>query len=133
MRVLSNTGPHYKLINLANNEEESNVHVKRLSPFLYDPSRIVPKSIAQKDYGEIEVEAIVKHVGDEKKKSTLDFLVKWKNQSDSYNLWLPWSQLRNNSILHEYLRSKNLARLIPKFTAAIATLKNKKRKQSSKV
>jgi hypothetical protein len=114
MRVLSNIRPHYKLLNLANNEEEVNVHVKRLSPFFYDSTLINPKSIAQKDYGKIEIENIIKHVGNENKKSTLDFLVKWKNQNDSYNLWLPWSQLRYNSVLHEYLKTKNLKKLIPK-------------------
>jgi len=32
----------------------------------------------------------------------------------SEDLWLPWSSLRTNTVLHQYLRDHNMAKLIPK-------------------
>ena len=46
-------------------------------------------------------------------RKSLDFLVEWKNLPDSENRWIPWDEIYTSSILHDYLRSKKLARLIP--------------------
>ena len=46
----------------------------------------------------------------------LDFLVKWKGLDDpSFNSWLEWKELRDNTALHEYLRTtQELKHLAPK-------------------
>ena len=114
LRVISNTGPHYKLYNMVENKEETH-HIKTLHPYLYDPQNgLQPSDVALKDTGEFRVESIVKHVGDPKRKSEMDFLVRWMGYDDSHNLWLPWASLRNNPKLHEYLTGQDLQRLIPK-------------------
>jgi len=71
--------------------------------------------VAFKDIGEFGVESIVEHLGDPKRKSEMDFLVRWMGYDDSHNVWLPWASLRSNPKLHEYLtRGQGLQRLTPK-------------------
>jgi hypothetical protein len=113
-RVISHAGDSYNLLNLALNTEEPAVHVSRLSPFHYDTKRTDPTSIANRDYQLFEVESILHHQGDVKRKSTLQFLVHWSGYSHNEDSWEPWSELRNNPVLHYYLGTKNLHSLIPK-------------------
>ena len=79
-----------------------------------DPNFLDPSGVALKDRGEFHVEAIRQHTGNVARKSSLDFLVKWTGYAESENEWVPWSQLRNNPILHEYLRANGMAKLVPK-------------------
>jgi hypothetical protein len=44
-----------------------------------------------------DVEAVLDHVGDPPpsgKKSEMEFLVKFLEYDEEYNLWLPWAELR---------------------------------------
>ena len=113
MRVVSFTGSNYKLLNLSNDSYEQ-VHIKRLKPFVFDPSRDNPTKISHRDTFEYIVEQILQHHGDPKLKSGMDFLVRWKNLDPSADLWLPWKELRNNPALHAYLRTHHMVKLIPK-------------------
>ena len=101
MRVISNEGAEYTLHDLVQNKNVT-VHVTRLKKFEHDPARHIPLEIAAKDYEEDEVEKIIRHTGDPKRKSSLDFLVRWLGYDESEDLWLPWSALRNNVALHTY-------------------------------
>jgi Chromo (CHRromatin Organisation MOdifier) domain len=49
-----------------------------------------------------------------KRRTTLEFYVKWLYYPDNENSWTPYSHLRDTDKLHEYLRSKNMKQLIPK-------------------
>ena len=113
MRVVSNKGAEYTVRDLVQ-DKDILVHVKRLKVFEYDPLRHDPLAIAAKDYEEDEVESIIRHTGDPKRKSSMDFLVRWQGYDESEDLWLPWSALRTNVALHTYLRANNLEKLIPK-------------------
>jgi hypothetical protein len=109
LRVISHTGSHYKLYNMVDDKEEIH-HIKTLQPYLYDETNgLQPVDVALKDNGEFRVESILRHNGDPKRKSELDFLVKWMGYDDTHNMWLPWSSLRNNPILHN-----GLQKLIPR-------------------
>jgi hypothetical protein len=110
-KVLDFEGANYSLLNLVTNKNE-NHHVTRLKTFEYDNLTTDPRQIANRDYQVWDVEEILEHSGDIKKLSTLDFKVKWIGW-DTPN-WLPWKELRNNPILHAYLRKQNLRKLIPK-------------------
>jgi hypothetical protein len=118
MRVVSYVGSDYVLLDLVENKEKSNIHVSRLKQFEYDIATVNPVDIAVTDAGEHHVEAIVSHVwGDpqKKRKSSLDFEVKWTGYDDpGDNDFLPWSSLRLLPVLHEYLRANGMGRLIPK-------------------
>jgi hypothetical protein len=104
-------GKTYTLLNLVNNKEEI-VDIHRLQPFRYDPHIHDPLAIAAKDYQEFGVERIIKHAGDIRRPSSLDFLVRWTGYDESEDLWLPWKELRTNVKLHDYLRDKGLTPLL---------------------
>ena len=113
MRVISNNGAEYLLLDLVQNKKIS-VHVSRLKRFEYDPIHVDPLAIAAKDYEEDEVELILEHRGSPKRKSDMDFLVRWLGYDETEDLWLPWSSLRTNTVLHQYLRDNGMEKLIPK-------------------
>ena len=113
MRVISNKGAEYILHDL-NRNKDIPIHVSRLRAFVHDPNRTDPLTIAARDNDEDEVESIISHSGDPKRKSDMDFLVRWLGYDDTEDSWLPWSEVRNILALHTYLRTHNLAKLIPK-------------------
>jgi hypothetical protein len=73
--------------------------------------------VARKDYLEYFIEAILKHSGTrQSKKSNLRFHIKWLGYDD--NSWGPYSNIRDMTVCHEYLRSYGMSNHIPaKFTA----------------
>ena len=113
MRVISNNGSEYKLHDLVKNKDV-NIHISRLKLFEHDTTRHNPLAIASKDYEEDPVEAILAHTGNPKRKTSMDFLVRWLGYDESEDLWLPWSALHDNAILHAYLKANNMEKLIPK-------------------
>jgi hypothetical protein len=99
---------------MVDNKEEIH-HIKTLHPYQYDVTNgLQPEEVALKDTGEFRVDSILQHTGDPKRKSGMDFYVRWIGYDDSHNLWLPWSSLRNNPKLHNYLHIAGLPQLIPK-------------------
>jgi transposase InsO family protein len=113
MRVVSGNNSRYKLYDLVTHKETT-FHTSDMKPFLFDPALTDPLDVARRDHMEFFVEAILDHRGNIRRKSTLEFYVKWLNYPDNENSWTPYSHLRDTDQLHEYLRSKNLQRLIPK-------------------
>ena len=112
MRVMEKIGVRYTLLNLVNNQTEE-VHITRLHPFYYDADHIKPADIANIDNQMVDVDHIIKHWGNPKRKSNMQFLVRWANSNETDDQWLPWKDLRTNSALHKYLQEQNLAKLIP--------------------
>ena len=101
----------YTVQNLANSKLED-FKVTDLRPFRYDPQRINPNEIATKDKELYLVEAIHEHKGTPAKRTLMTFFVKWQGYDELS--WEPWENLKNNAILHNYLRIHKLERLIPK-------------------
>ena len=130
-KVVGVQGPTYSLHNAVTDKVESH-HVTWLQPFLYNPTKINPDNIARAEAQEYQVERIVTHQGDPTRKSSLDFMVKWVGYDDAENLWLPWSELRNNPILHEYLRNKGMSNLVPD-EFRLESEKSRRRRASSSV
>jgi hypothetical protein len=85
-----------------------------MKAFEHDPRRVDPLTIAAKDYEEFEIEHIVTHSGNPKRKSDMDFQVRWLGYDESEDSWLPWSEVRNVPALHTYLRENGMTKLIPK-------------------
>jgi hypothetical protein len=113
--VRTNDGPDvYTVQNLATSKLED-FKVTDLRPFRYDPMRTDPREIATRDNDVYLVESINNHTGIPSKRSEMTFQVKWKGYDDTS--WEPWANVKDNIILHNYLKEKNLQRLIPtKFT-----------------
>jgi hypothetical protein len=113
MRVISNIGAEYIVHDLVQNKNIP-IHVTRMKAFEHDPRRVDPLTIAAKDYEEFEIEYIVTHSGNPKRKSDMDFQVRWLGYDESEDSWLPWSEVRNVPALHTYLRENGMTKLIPK-------------------
>jgi hypothetical protein len=112
-RVISSIGNTYKLYNFAL-DKEIEVNIKAMRQYHSTRQTLSDRSVALKDKGEFVVDYIVAHTGDAKRKSLLDFRVRWLGYEAADDEWLPWSSLRNNPKLHDYLRLNQLAKLIPK-------------------
>jgi hypothetical protein len=112
LKVVSIDGNMYSLLNLATGLEER-IHIKRLKAFHYDPAHTVPEQVAYGDEQFWEVEAVLKHRGFRLKRTTMEFLIKWVGFE--HPEWQPWGDyLRDNSIMHEYLRTHGMSTYIPK-------------------
>jgi uncharacterized protein YaiI (UPF0178 family) len=113
-RVIRSVGNQYDILDLGTFKPLS-VHVKRLRPYHYDKHETDPRQVASQDKQMFDVLKIHKHKGSKTKISTLKFLVEWRffPDPDTYT-WEPWSPLRSNAVLHQYLRDNKLGNLIPK-------------------
>ncbi len=85
MRIVDKDGAIYHVRDLTTDKVES-VHVSRLSLFHYDATRTSPADAAHADRREFTIETILNHRGDKKKRSTLEFEVKWLGYPDSVQL-----------------------------------------------
>ena len=113
-RVQARVPRGYVLVNLVTSGAPPlTVSEHRLKAFHYEAGEVDPAVVAQTDSQEFEVENIVSHAGDPNKKGSLDFLVKWAGYDDSQNTYVPWKELRNNPVLHEYLKTHGLKKLVP--------------------
>ena len=110
-RYTRTDGPDvYTVQNLSTNKLED-FKVNDLRPFNFDPQRINPLEIALSDQQLFVVDEILEHTGSPKKRQNMMFKVKWKGFDDP--TWVPWDNVKNNNVLHQYLRHNNLQRLIP--------------------
>ena len=113
MRVVNSVGSKYTVHNMVTDELE-NHHVSQLKQFEFDPEMTDPQLVANKDQQLFDVESILEMRGDpNKSKKQLFFLVRWKGLTSVDDSWLPWKELRNNSILHAFLIDNKLKRLVP--------------------
>jgi hypothetical protein len=104
MRVLSKIDNQYTLQDITTMRSYE-YHIKNLRVFNFDPTTQNPLTYALKDDGTMyQVDYISKHKGDPSKaKSQLMFQVHWVGYDDP--TWEPWSHVRRNIRLHEYLRT----------------------------
>jgi len=122
-KVLGHKDQSYRLRNLATGKEVSPKNIHLLKPFYYDSQRVDPVQVALKDLPEdYLVEQILKHKGNLKgKKSSMSFQVKWLGYAEP--TWESWKNVRENSVLHDYLRDQGHPEMIPsKFEEPIPTL-----------
>ena len=121
-QVLEHTGPFlvkgvdqagaYWLEDPKNRKQLRPCNIHLLRPYIIDEGRTNPLEIRCKDTtDEYIVESITGHSGSMKRKPSLKFNVKWIGYEEE--TLEPWANLRNNSILHEYLRAQNLHQHIP--------------------
>ena len=110
----------YTVENLATNKLED-FKVMDLQPFNYDPAVCDPREIAYRDKQMYAVEAIRGHTGSRTQRAKMRFLVKWLGYPEEENTWEPWAHIKDNRILHEYLREHKMGSLVPKRYAPPAT------------
>jgi len=116
LRVVNYIGDEYSLQDL-NTLQVSQHHVGDLKRFHYDPAHTDPRRVAQGDSEQTDIERIVAHLApaDENErhmKSKYQFLVKWQDHSDEFNLWLDWKHVASTDQLARYLVANGLAKFI---------------------
>jgi hypothetical protein len=89
-------------------------HIHNLRPFIYDPIRTNPLTVAQHNEQEFIVESILGHRGNRNRRSTLQFNVRWSGFDDSSDSWEPYKALMHVDKLHDYLRANAMKTLIPR-------------------
>lgn len=112
MKVETVDGNRYTLRNLVTGKLED-FHLSQLKQFLVDnPDPVSLHSIAARDEQQFIVESITQHKGNTRAKHprALYFYCTWQGGEKT---WEPFQSLKNNIILHNYLRSKNLEKFIP--------------------
>jgi hypothetical protein len=130
MKVLEVKDDAYDLLDLVSRKVET-VHVARLHPFIYDPTMVDPENVAIRDQGEFVVQEIVDALIDQNlPKTEWSFKVRWSGYDESFDEWLDWNEIKNVDKLHEYLRSQNLGRHIPRSQQKLED-KPLKRKQAN--
>ena len=87
LRVVSHIGPMYTLLDLTTNRQEE-VHIKRLRPFNYNPEKVNPIEVANAEKQLWTVEKKVQHQWSPKCRTTMSFLVKWRDIPDKLT-WKP--------------------------------------------
>jgi hypothetical protein len=60
-------------------------HIHNLRPFIFDPHHIDPIEIAQQNEQEFQVREIVAHQGNHRRRSTMEFQVRWTDYDMSSN------------------------------------------------
>ena len=113
MKILEISGDAYTVLDLVS-RNASTVHVSRIYPFYYDPSRVDPENIALRDSEEFVVESIIDDTIDNQSKRKWQFRVRWKGYDESADTWSSWDSLKDVGVLHDYLRSQGRTDAIPR-------------------
>ena len=134
--VMENDGSQYLIRNLITNVPQ-HVGVWRLRHYEED-SRVSPKSVALHDYKEeFEVEKVLSHTGTFKRKQNVTFRIRWggKWNKPEHDTTKPWSGMKDNEVVHKYLRTIGEERHIPTMTQkekAKETMSDMQKKKKAK-
>ena len=110
-QVMDKTDSIYTIEDLVSGKRIT-IHIHNLRPFIYDPLRTNPLTVAQHNEQEFIVESNLGHRGDRNRRSTLQFNVRWSGFDDSSNSWEPYKALMHVDKLHDYLRANAMKTLI---------------------
>ena len=109
-QVVNYIGSIYTVRNLVTNKLED-YHITNLRPFEYDPLKVDPRQVANVDQDMVDIDTILQHRGDSKRKSNMKFLVRW---SDGDETWEYWSNVRRTAACHKYLEEHGMKSIIPR-------------------
>jgi hypothetical protein len=107
MRILAKHVDKYEVMDPASGKVDT-LHASTMKPFIIEGDT-EPEAVALENKGYYLVKDILGHKGP-LNKSKIKFKVLWSNDEIT---WEPYKSLKNNSILHRYLRFHELKRLIP--------------------
>lgn len=110
-QVINKIGDIYTIENLVTGKP-FDCHITSLRPFIFDPLRVNPKEVAVQNNQEFYIEKILAHRGNPKKRTTMEFQVRWLGYSSDHDSWEPYSNLRDTDQLIDYLKTHRLKSLI---------------------
>ena len=88
MRVVNSENPRYTLFDLITNKEMDH-HVSDMKPFIFNADLVDPVDVARRrDYMEFFSENVISYRGNLKRKTELEFQVKWLGYDETYNSWI---------------------------------------------
>ena len=99
-RVVSRKANRVELEDLTGGKSRK-VDVSRLKPFLVGPG-VDPPRVAAADLGEVQVDAVLAHKGNPRKRGSLEFQVQW---SDGDVTWQKWDSVKKLAAVDEYIRA----------------------------
>jgi hypothetical protein len=105
-KVKTNT---FRVQHLNDTSRTELLHITRLKP--YNASYSDPSDVATMDDASDKIDFIVEHSPPgpfPKKKSSLDFRVRWVGYDEEADLWLPYSEMANTEALDKYMTKFNL-------------------------
>jgi len=110
-KVVNHKGSVYTLADTFNGKQRD-VHVTRLTQFLYDKNRVNPETVAYRDHDVFEIEKVTGHrfTGN---KSNWVVKVHYRDEMEEEDKWISWKDARMLTQLHTYLKEKGLERYIP--------------------
>jgi hypothetical protein len=109
--VDNHDGASYTLNNLVTGRQQK-VHVSRLKEFTCSTG-IPPIDVARRDSHAYIVEKIISHTGKPGRPASMLFRVRWLGYGPSDDTNEKLTALKNNAVLHAYLRTQGLDRLLP--------------------
>jgi hypothetical protein len=109
-QVVNYASSVYTVRNLVTNKLED-YHITNLRPFEYDPLRVDPRKVANVDQDMVDIDIILQHTGEPKRKGNMKFLVKW---SDGDQTWEYWNNVRRTEACHKYLEAHGMKHIIPR-------------------
>ena len=112
-QVMEKTDSIYTIEDLVSGKRIT-THIHNLRPFVYDPDRTSPHTVAQHNEQEFVIESVLAHRGDRNRRSTLEFHIRWAGFGEAHDSWEPYKALLHTTRLHDYLRAHQMKTLIPK-------------------
>ena len=76
----------YTLLDITT-KKHKHLHLKQ---FVINPNHTDPANVARRDYMVFFIESIIQHQGNSRRKTQMQFLVKWTDFDDSHNTWESW-------------------------------------------
>ena len=120
-KVISHEGHIYRVRNLRT-LVETDVHISRLAPFIFDPDKVDPNAIAYRDGDAFKVEKVVDFKNRGPKKEWMA-KIHWAGYPESEDSWISWKEAQKLIEMHRYLRDHQLENLIPtKYRVAISNI-----------
>ena len=111
-QVVNIVGSKYTLCDMVRGKN-FDLHISNLHPFLYDPETVDPKEVLNQDQGEFLIESIIEHRGDHNIANSMEFLVHWAGYTEEDDTWEPISNLRDNTVFHQYCIDHKMRKFIP--------------------
>ena len=111
-KVTRISGNEYTIQDLVNHKTIT-THISNLKTFKHLPDRQDVRKIAVQNAGQFEIERIVAHRGSRKKRSEMEFKVKWAGYpEDKYDTWEPFQNVRITQAFLDYCNNHRLKSII---------------------
>lgn len=104
--IVTRTNNRYRLRNILE-DTEFDAHLDRLQPYFPDVT-LTDLEVASLDVNEFQVEDIIDHRCPSKRKTDIQFLVRWDGYDSAYDSWTSYKDVKRLAVLKKYASLHNL-------------------------